>query len=190
MINFVKEFIRGLYFGLTKTTYLVYFYSKKLYISSLLIAIPIVFISSFGIRILPTDDIASMNNTYHGNELVVYVRIYDDYDLIKPKDIVILESHLEGIDMIKRVIAMPNDAVEIKNGTVFVNNIELDESGYKIPYLGEDMEKITLSSNQYFVLGDNRPESYDSRSFGPIKKIEIKSKVIFTALPKFENVPK
>jgi signal peptidase I len=81
-------------------------------------------------------------------------------------------------DLIKRVIGVEGDTVEIKNCKVLVNTKVIDE-----PYLDKemlsrptptdrcrevDMQPITVPKNQLFVMGDNRPESFDSRSFGTI----------------------
>lgn len=83
-------------------------------------------------------------------------------------------------DLIKRVIGVASDTIEIKACKVLVNGIEIDE-----PYLNDkqmaltnltdrcrvvDMPKVVVPKNQLFVMGDNRPESFDSRSFGTIPK--------------------
>lgn len=83
-------------------------------------------------------------------------------------------------DLIKRVIGVAGDTVEIKNCKVLVNKTAikepyLDKSLLALPNLSEqcrvvDMQSITVPKNQLFVMGDNRPESFDSRSFGTIPK--------------------
>lgn len=81
-------------------------------------------------------------------------------------------------DLIKRVIGIENDTVEIKQCKVYVNNKEVEESYLSkdqlaLPNLIErcrvvDMPKVVVPQDQLFVMGDNRPESFDSRSFGTI----------------------
>ncbi|MCC7450357.1 MAG: signal peptidase I [Anaerolineae bacterium] len=73
-------------------------------------------------------------------------------------------------DLIKRVVGLPGETVQIKEGRVYINDTLIDE-----PYIptfctvGCD-GKWTLEPDQYFVLGDNRRNSYDSHSFGPINR--------------------
>ncbi len=83
-----------------------------------------------------------------------------------------------GVPFIKRIIGLPNDTVEIRDGTVYVNDVELDE-----PYLNTDRDGTPQSTDpqpggatewiipegQLLVMGDNRQNSADSRVFGPIE---------------------
>jgi signal peptidase I len=91
---------------------------------------------------------------------------------------------------IKRVIGLPGETVKIDEGVVMIYNDEnpqgrvLDESAY----LPEGRKtngtiEVTLGEDEYYVLGDNRPASSDSRSFGPIHKDEVIGKVLIRAWP-------
>lgn len=91
---------------------------------------------------------------------------------------------------IKRVIGLPGEAVEIKKGVVYIYNevhhqgFALDESAYLDPGVKtSDMTKMVLSEDEYFVMGDNRAFSYDSRAFGPIHKKELIGRVLLRAWP-------
>lgn len=88
---------------------------------------------------------------------------------------------------IKRIIGLPGETVEIKDGEVMIYNgdgsQELEE-----PYLSGGLItagdlKITLKEGEYFVLGDNRPYSFDSRRFGPLSEEYITGRVIIRAWP-------
>lgn len=85
---------------------------------------------------------------------------------------------------IKRVIGIPGDSVEIDNGTVIVNGKVLSE-----PYVAEDfrdhmpMARQTVPPDKYFVLGDHRSSSNDSRSWGWVPRQNIYGKAVFVYWP-------
>jgi len=85
---------------------------------------------------------------------------------------------------IKRIIGLPGDEVVIKNGLVLINGKILDESKYLPPNTKtEGYVEIKLKENEYFVLGDNRGASSDSRFWGPLRKENIVGRVFFRAWP-------
>jgi signal peptidase I len=113
---------------------------------------------------------------------------FSDYDR---GDIVVFQPpdgfEQGGVPFIKRVIGMPGDTVSLENGRVFVtppggSPVRLDEpyvvvvDGDTAPTLPRDAERKsewTVPEGQYFVMGDNRPQSQDSRFFGPIERSSI-----------------
>lgn len=102
-------------------------------------------------------------------------------------DIIVLKSPTEkNKNYIKRIIGLPGDEIQIKNGKVYINK-ELYNEEYISNSYTEALNAtfVTLDKNEYFVMGDNRNPygSIDSRSFGPIKKSSIKSVVTFRILP-------
>ena len=92
-------------------------------------------------------------------------------------DIVIFKK--EGILFMKRLIGLPGDIVTIQDGQVFINGALLDE-----PYdvsgstQAQGMSTYTLGTDEFFVLGDNRENSRDSRVFGPVLASEITNRVV------------
>jgi signal peptidase I len=91
---------------------------------------------------------------------------------------------------IKRVIGLPGEKIEISKGKVKIYNQEnpdgfiLDESGYLSPSeetTGEEVRQ--LSDEEYFVMGDNRKYSSDSRSWGPVPKYDVIGRVLLRAWP-------
>ncbi len=85
---------------------------------------------------------------------------------------------------IKRIIGLPYETIEIKDGKVFIDNEELDEKSY-LPVSAQTPGNIliTLGENEYFVLGDNRLTSYDSRRWGPLTREDIIGRVFIRAWP-------
>lgn len=86
-------------------------------------------------------------------------------------------------DLIKRVIGLPGETIEINDNTVFINGIPLAE-----PYLPEiartsSMRPVTIPEDEFFVMGDNRARSLDSRSFGTVSREEIVGKAFVIIWP-------
>lgn len=84
---------------------------------------------------------------------------------------------------IKRLIGLPGDVVEIKDGSVFVNGSKLSEPYLKKGTITEGDLKITVPRNEVFVLGDNREVSSDSRYIGTISIEKIKGHAYFRIFP-------
>ncbi|HEY7270160.1 MAG TPA: signal peptidase I [Dehalococcoidia bacterium] len=85
-------------------------------------------------------------------------------------------------DFIKRVIGLPGDTVEVKNGTVFVNGSALDEP-YEMARPDYTYTKQTVPAGQYFVLGDNRNNSSDSHVWGFVPEDNIIGQAMFRYWP-------
>ena len=96
-------------------------------------------------------------------------------------DIVIIKK--DGTLYIKRIVGMPEETVEIKNGKAYINGKELQE---EFDEMESEEQKIQLKENEYFVLGDNRNDSTDSRIWGAIGKEEITGEIVFKFFPFWE----
>lgn len=131
----------------------------------------------------------SMYPTIKPKDRIITTRIYN-FNKIKRGDILVFYSDELEETLVKRVIGLPNDLVEVKeDGSVFINNKKIDES-YVI-YPDNRSGKFKVPSGQYLFLGDNRSHSFDSRSwkepFISVKK--IKGKAGFIILP-FNRISK
>lgn len=88
---------------------------------------------------------------------------------------------------IKRIIALPEEKIEIKEGQVIIYNLEgkkvLGESDYLSSVFTSGTVSLTLDEDEYYVLGDNRSSSADSRRWGPLPRENIVGRVFIRAWP-------
>lgn len=98
-------------------------------------------------------------------------------------DIVVFEAWGQDKDFIKRIIGRPGDELEIRDNAVYVNGVALDEPYTKEGVTRDTLGPITLADNEYYVLGDNRGNSSDSRTFGPLPADKIVGKAWLTYWP-------
>lgn len=111
--------------------------------------------------------------------------IEKSFGVLKRGDIVMFAFPKdESRIFVSRIIGLPNDKVEIRNGQVFVNDVVLSEDYVKPMFdeLKTDMESVQIPEGNYFVMGDNRDNSYDSRSWGLLPKDSIIGKYTMTYL--------
>ena len=120
----------------------------------------------------------SMMNTLHNGDIMILDIIGSKHSNIKRFDIVVVDSGKELI--IKRVIGLPGEEIEYIDDQLYVNEKKIDD-----PYGSNKTEnfKVKVPKNKYFVLGDNRGNSMDSRYFGPFSKKEIKGKTKLVIFP-------
>jgi len=130
---------------------------------------------------------ASMEPNFHNLDYLIVDEI--SYHLGEPKrgDVVIFYYPNDTNQrFIKRIIALPGETIKIEAGNIYIQQeiggefVLLNET----EYLPEDIktknnESVELKENQYFVMGDNRGSSYDSRIFGPLDKEYMIGKNIF-----------
>ena len=132
---------------------------------------------------------ASMEPTFDSGDYILTSRVTYKFRRLERGDVVVFKSPKNhDIEYIKRIIGLPGETVEVGNGVVAVYNEEggqvLAESNYLYPYVNTPGEaRITLGDDEYFVMGDNRPASSDSRRWGPLSKEYIVGRVFLRAWP-------
>jgi len=134
----------------------------------------------------------SMYPTYEDGEFLMANKV--QYQISEPKrgDVIIFK-YSETQDFIKRIIGLPGETVGLQDGEIYIDGKILNESAYLdeaiytngSDYLHEG-ETITVGQDEYFVCGDNRNHSSDSRTFGPISVENIKAKAWIVYYP-FSN---
>ena len=137
----------------------------------------------------------SMYPTLKNNQKGIVNVIRSNLGKIERYDIVIakIQEEEKTSEVIKRVIGMPNDTISCKDEIIYINGQPLDEpyleSEYKEEwvkknhYFTKNFQEIKLKDNEYFIIGDNRPLSQDSRDFGPITREQILAKDFFVLWP-------
>jgi signal peptidase I len=141
----------------------------------------------------------SMESTLYQNNRVLVNKLSYRFSSVGRGDIVVFDrvtsngAEVVHDDLIKRVIGLENETLEIKQCVVYINNEPLEEN-----YLDEftrtepdlvarcrtpDMHPVTIPDNYVFVMGDNRAESFDSRSFGAIEESKIVGRAFAVVWP-------
>lgn len=133
---------------------------------------------------------SSMYPTFYNGDYILTDKL--TYRLGPPKhgDVIVLENPKdESQDFIKRIIGVPGDSIMIQNNQVYLNRKPLDENylpsgtvtqgGAFLP----EGTTYTLGQDQYFVMGDNRSHSSDSREWGTVTRKEIVGKTFFRYFP-------
>ncbi|MDD5721242.1 MAG: signal peptidase I [Candidatus Pacebacteria bacterium] len=131
---------------------------------------------------------SSMVPTFTNGDYLIIDKI--SYELGNPKrdDVVVFRYPGDTTKFfIKRVIGLPNETVDIKGNDVTITNSAHPE-GFKIdqPFVkntSNNEEHIVLKSDEYFVMGDNRSASSDSRAWGPVKKDLFTGRAFLRLLP-------
>lgn len=133
---------------------------------------------------------ASMEPTIHAGDRIILNKVSVRLGEVKRGDIIAFRSpYNPDVEFIKRVIALPYDKISVKNGVVQLNGHPLYESYirestnlWEDGYLREG-ETISVPDRSYFVMGDNRLHSLDSRQFGFVSFDSVVGKAVYRFYP-------
>lgn len=187
--------------NLQKSAWHEFFSTVGILVTALVVALLII---AFVFRSYQVDG-PSMENTLHNSDKLIIWKVPRTWATITRHDyipgrgdvIVFTESGLgqfgqqDTKQLIKRVIGLPGDRVVVKDGEITVYNKEHPdgfkpdktlEYGKDIPETSGNVD-VTLGKKQLFVSGDNRPDSLDSRSFGPIEANQVVGKLVIRVFP-------
>ncbi len=155
---------------------------KKIY-PYIIVVIVVVLIRSFIVTPAVVDG-QSMEDTLYNNNVVILNKL--DYKLndIKRFDVVVLKYN--GEKLIKRVIGLPGEHVEYKDGNLYIDGFLIEDTYGKTgtdDFKLETLGYLNIPGDMYFVVGDNRNNSADSRILGLIKKEDILGSVSYRIFP-------
>ena len=130
---------------------------------------------------------SSMLNTLHNKDIMLLNKINYRFNDIKRFDIVVIKY--EDTHLIKRVIGLPGDTIEFKDNTLYINGKNSKEEYIDKDTITENfnlkeiIKEEKIPQDCYFVMGDNREESLDSRVLGVFNKEKIEGKTSITIFP-------
>lgn len=127
---------------------------------------------------------SSMENTLNNHDLVIINKLVYKIKSIERFDIVVIDNEEDNDRIIKRVIGLPNETIEYKENKLYING-KLIKTNLK--FKETDDFKIETKDDEYFVLGDNRTVSKDSRILGNFNKKDIVGRVSVRFYP-FDKV--
>jgi signal peptidase I len=132
----------------------------------------------------------SMEPTLHVGDRILVNKLSVRFGTINVGDIIVFKAppteHCDDgsySDLVKRVIGLPGQTITSKGNTVYVNGKPLKERWKYWPDLNPAIKKLKVPANNYYVMGDNRANSCDSRFWGTVPRSDIIGKAFFRMWP-------
>ena len=142
----------------------------------IIIIISVVIIRTFIVTPVRVDGV-SMSPTLEYNDILIFNKVDKSYNRF---DVIVFNYNNEKL--VKRIIGLPGETIKVKDNKLYINNKYINEEFTH--RLTDDYEyERVIPSNTYFVMGDNRSNSLDSRFIGPINKQNIEGTVNISLLP-------
>ena len=120
----------------------------------------------------------SMYDTLENKDIMILDKISYRFQKIQRFDIVVVRREKDRI--IKRVIALPGEEIAYVDNVLYINGEKIEDCYNRVE---QENFSVVLEDDEYFVMGDNRVDSLDSRYIGPIKEDRIEGHAIFTIFP-------
>lgn len=179
MSHFSEDDEDGLVFSWLKKFGILIFEIVKVVLISLAIILPI---RLFLVQPFYVEG-ASMEPNFYQNEYLIIDEISYRFNAKERGEVIIFKNPKDTKSyFIKRIIGLPGETVSVENGKVFVGGEQIDEP-YIENFSSDTHLAVTLAENEYFVMGDNRTNSLDSRQLGPIHKDYIIGRVWIRGWP-------
>jgi signal peptidase I len=151
--------------------------------STVLLALLITLVvNSFVARAWVVEGPSMQPNLYYGQRVMMEKVTYRFLHGPQRGDVVVVKTPDSREPLIKRVIALPGETIEMRGGSVLINGQEVKEPWVK-HNARRDFPATTVPPLHVFIMGDNRPDSRDSRAFGPVHLDQIEGQALFIYWP-------
>ncbi len=126
----------------------------------------------------------SMEPTLMVNDRILVAKFIYRFEPVRRGDVIVFRYPLNPQrDFVKRVVGLPGEMVALKEGVVYINGEPVSEKGYALKPDFGNYGQVTVPAHEYFVLGDNRNNSEDSRFFGYVPRANIVGRALFIYWP-------
>ena len=169
-------------FPLERTWYRALRLARELVIALAIACLASLFLNTFVAHAVSIDQGPSMQPNLYRGDRVFIEKVSLNFGAPQRGEIVVVKGQAEPISLIKRVLALPGERIQVRAGHVLINGAQLAEP-WVTYFGGPDYPATSVPRDHVFVLGDNRPESRDSRMFGPVPVSEIEGRVLFIYWP-------
>ncbi|MBN1979649.1 MAG: signal peptidase I [Anaerolineae bacterium] len=151
--------------------------------STILLALLITLVINTYVAQATTIDGPSMQpNLYYGERVMVEKVTYRLFHGPRRGDVVVVDVPDSPEPLIKRVVALPGETIEIRGGQVHIDGEPIEEPWVEYT-AAQDFPPTTVPPLHIFIIGDNRPNSRDSRSFGPVHVDQVEGRALFVYWP-------
>ena len=139
-------------------------------------------VNTFVARAWVVDGPSMQPNLYYGQRVMMEKVTYHLFHGPRRGDVVVVNLPGSPEPLIKRVVALPGETIEIQSGRVYIDGEPIEEPWVKYNAT-HDFAPTTVPPLHVFIIGDNRPNSRDSRTFGPVHMDQIEGRALFIYWP-------